>query len=102
MAQRTIAESESLLGEHLRRLRIDSSITQEELAERADLSVKSVRALETGRGSTLSTVIRVLRVLDRDDWLDDLHPEPEVSPMRLLRESRGEKPRRRVRHTEAG
>jgi transcriptional regulator with XRE-family HTH domain len=102
MNPRTIAEAEVLLGDHLRRLRIDSGITQEQLADRADLSVKSVRALETGRGGKLSTLIRVLRVLDRDDWLDTLHPEPEVSPMRLLRESRGEKTRRRVRRSDAG
>ncbi|WP_309713999.1 helix-turn-helix domain-containing protein [Pseudolysinimonas sp.] len=101
MPRVTTAEAESLLGEQLRRLRIDSGITQEELADRSDLSVKSVRALETGEGSRLSTLIRVLRVLDREDWLDDLHPEPEVSPMRLLRESRGERPRRRVRRSEA-
>jgi transcriptional regulator with XRE-family HTH domain len=102
MIPRTTAEAEATLGDHLRRLRIDSGITQEQLADRADLSVKSVRALETGRGSKLSTLIRVLRVLDRDDWLDALHPEPEASPMRLLRESRGEKPRRRVRRPDAG
>lgn len=102
MSHRTTAESESLVGEHLRRLRIDSGLTQQELADRSDLAVKTVRALETGMGSKLSTLIRVLRVLDREDWLDDLHPEPEVSPMRLLRESRGEKPRRRVRRSEAG
>lgn len=102
MSQRTIAETESLLGEHVRRLRIDSGLTQDDLAGRADLAVKTVRALETGKGGRLSTLIRVLRVLGREDWLDDLHPEPEVSPMRLLRESRGEKPRRRVRHSDVG
>jgi len=48
-----------------------------------------VRNLEAGRGSTLSTVIKVARALDRQDWVTDFYPEPEISPLALMRAQQG-------------
>jgi transcriptional regulator with XRE-family HTH domain len=85
--QYTTEEWERRLGADARRLRLAQGVTQVELAQRANVSVSALKYLEWGRGSTLTTLIRVARALGRTSWLDALAPEePSVSPMALLRE----------------
>ena len=74
------------LGDQLRRLRLSRDLDQLTLADRAGVSEKALRNLEAGRGSSLSTLLQVLRALDRLDWLDTLAPAASVSPMALLRQ----------------
>jgi transcriptional regulator with XRE-family HTH domain len=81
----TVSEWESRLGEQFRALRVASRLDQRELAERAGVSLGAVRNLETGKGSTTKTIIRVARALDRTDWLGTLAPPIGVSPLALLR-----------------
>jgi transcriptional regulator with XRE-family HTH domain len=83
------------LGEQIRRLRLDHGDDQQTLARLADVGLSSVKNLENGRGSSLRTLVRVLRALDAVDWLDTLDPQPTVSPLDLLR-GQGRTPRRRV------
>ena len=83
----TTAEWEERLGLEVRRLRVARGLTQVDLAERANVSISTIRYLEAGRGSSLATLIRVAKVLDRTTWLGSFAPvEPSVSPMQLLRE----------------
>ncbi|HVB70377.1 MAG TPA: helix-turn-helix transcriptional regulator [Acidimicrobiales bacterium] len=83
----TTAEWEERLGVDARRLRLEQSLTQAELAERSNVSLSAVKSLEGGRGSSLATLIRVARALGRTDWLSSFAPvEPSVSPIALLRE----------------
>ena len=96
---RSVEETQDALGDQVRRLRIDLALTQEQLAVRASVATKTVAALEAGRNTTLPTLIRVLRVLDRDDWFDELNPDPGPSPLEMLRESRNERVRQRVRRS---
>ena len=85
---------EARVGTQVRALRIASLMAQAELAERANISTKTLGALERGEGSSLKTLIKVIRVLDRTDWLDDLDPRGDgPSPIELLRERRRQ-PRR--------
>lgn len=86
---------EARLGEQVRRVRLEQGHDQQSLARLADVGLSSVKNLENGRGSTLRTLVRVLRALDAADWLDTLDPEPTVSPVELLR-GQGDTPRRRV------
>jgi transcriptional regulator with XRE-family HTH domain len=88
-------EWEALLGSEIRSVRLDAGHDQAALAGLADVSLTSVKNLENGRGSTLRTLVRVLRALDRADWLTTLAPEPSVSPIDLVRSSSAT-PRRRV------
>jgi len=97
MKRRTVEEIEAIVGEQVRGLRLDAHVTQRELARRADVSTATVSALEGGQGSSLSTLVRVLRVLGRDDWFDEIRADEGPSPLELLRDSRGEAVRRRVR-----
>ena len=91
---RSTEEFEGSLGEQIRALRIAAGLDQAALASAAGVSVGAVRNLEQGNGSTLRTLIRAVRVLDREDWLDGLAPRVSVSPLDVLRNRRT--PRQRV------
>jgi transcriptional regulator with XRE-family HTH domain len=80
--------SEDLLGEQLRDLRLRQNLDQRELAARAGVALNAVKRLESGQGSTVRSLVRVLRALGRADWLQSLAPPVSVSPLQLL-ESRG-------------
>jgi transcriptional regulator with XRE-family HTH domain len=85
----TTPEWEKRLGVDVRRLRVARGLTQVDLAQRANVSISTIRYLEAGRGSSLATLIRVAKVLDRSTWLASFAPvEPSVSPMGLLREQK--------------
>lgn len=88
------AEIEERVGEQARALRIAAGLDQAQLARLAGVSVGSVKNLEQGKGSTLRTVVRVVRALGREDWLASLAPRVGVSPIDVLR-ARSE-PRKRV------
>lgn len=93
---RTIEEWEAALGDQIRRVRIGRNLDQAGLAELADVSVGAVSNLERGKGSSLRTLIAVLRALGRTEWLESLAPPVGVSPMQLLR-SKQRTPHPRVR-----
>jgi transcriptional regulator with XRE-family HTH domain len=96
---RNSAELEQLLGSRLRELRILRNLDQVSLAERAGVSLNALKHLESGKGARVNSLIKVVRALDRTDWLDTLAPTVSISPMQMLkRESREPKrARRRVR-----
>ena len=97
----TTDELASQLGAQIRSLRIEQELDQEALATKASVSRSAVRALETGRGSSTSTLIKVIRALDAVEWLQSLHTaETEISPMELLRQER-RKPTARQRTRKA-
>ncbi len=82
------------LGSRLRAMRIHRDLEQVELAERAGVAVRTLRALELGQGSTTETLLRVLKALESLQGLEALAPVPSVSPLALLKSAT---PRQRVR-----
>lgn len=74
------------LGRRLRALRKSRGLTILETAERAGLDRATVSRAEHGDNPTLLTVLRLLRVYGRLAALEAFIPEPEVSPMALIRE----------------
>ena len=81
----TPAEMELALGARLRALRLDRNIDQKTLAERAGVSVRALRNLEGGLGSTLRTLTSVLRALGRSEWLQSIAPVATINPLMLTR-----------------
>jgi transcriptional regulator with XRE-family HTH domain len=80
---------EKTIGETIRRLRIRKKLSLEDVAASASLSPVSVRALELGRGSTLSTMLKVLKAIDETGFMQDwAEKSNEISPMQALRNSR--------------
>jgi transcriptional regulator with XRE-family HTH domain len=94
---RTTDEWEAVIGAEVRAARIAANVDQSELAKRADVSLGAVKNLETGRGSSLKTLVRVVRALGRGDWLEALAPTITVSPLAMLSARRSATlPRQRV------
>ena len=97
---RTTPEWAQDFGERIRALRMELNLEQSEVAERASISRPALHSLESGKGSSLSTLIKVLRALDSVDWLTTVHAtRNDPSPMELLRaEQSRPRPRERVRN----
>jgi transcriptional regulator with XRE-family HTH domain len=81
-------ELEERLGARIRALRIARNLDQAAVADKAGLSVRTIKNLENGRGSSVSTLVKVVRALDRAEWLETLSPEVVVSPLRMLASER--------------
>lgn len=92
----TPKELQELLGERLKRLRLNRNLDQRTTAEKAGISEKALRNLESGRGSTVETLLRVLKALDYLQGLDMLAPEISVNPLDLLRQRKAPQRARRV------
>ena len=73
------------LGRRLQRERLNQNITQARLAEQAGISRRTLVAAEKGEGTTLDTLIRLLRGLEKLGQLDQFLPEPPVSPIQLAK-----------------
>jgi transcriptional regulator with XRE-family HTH domain len=80
-------ELQAVLGKQFQELRISKNLDQITTAEKAGISEKALRNLEAGRGSSVETLVRVLKALDSLDGLRLLAPRPSVSPLALLRHS---------------
>ena len=85
LRHQTVGEMEVELGERLKTLRIHRNLDQRTLAERAGISVRTLRNLEAGCGSSLRTLILVVRVLGRESWFDTIAPIPSINPLMLTR-----------------
>lgn len=96
MANLTPKEMEVTIGEKLKALRLSRNLDQKTLAERAGISVRALRGLESGQGSTLKTLVYVLRALGRQDWLNTMSPVATINPLMITREAQ---PRQRASHT---
>jgi transcriptional regulator with XRE-family HTH domain len=87
-------ELQATLGERIKRLRLSRNMDQRATASKAGVSEKALRNLETGRGSTVETLLRTLKALDYVQGIEMLAPEVTVDPLALLHSP---KPQQRVR-----
>lgn len=88
MPSYTISEQETLFGERLKALRLSQNLDQMTLAARAGISVGTLKNLESGAGSSLKTMIAVLRILGREEWLATVAPIASINPLTLPRAAR--------------
>jgi DNA-binding XRE family transcriptional regulator len=72
-----------LLGERVKRERLNQNMTQMDLAKRAGINRIVLTRLENGKGCTLGSFIRILRSLGKVAQLDMFLPEPGISPVQL-------------------
>jgi transcriptional regulator with XRE-family HTH domain len=86
------------LGEQLRALRLRENVDQQALAARAGVALNAVKNLESGKGGTVRSLLKVLRALGREDWLGALSPQVSISPLRALEQRPA---RRRASRTKA-
>lgn len=76
---------EQELGRRIKKRRLERNLSQAEVAKRSGLSRRTVTAIENGEGSTLATLVALLRALNALDTLEDFLPDPGISPMAQLR-----------------
>lgn len=81
----TTREWETELGQQVRLLRLRQNHDQRALAARAGVALNALKNLESGKGATLKTLIKILRALERADWIETLAPTVSVSPLQMLK-----------------
>ena len=91
----TSQELQQRLGERLRELRLLKNLDQRTLAARAGVSLNAVKHLEAGSGARIASLIKVLRALDREQWLETVAPVVSISPLQMLKS--GSREPKRVR-----
>jgi transcriptional regulator with XRE-family HTH domain len=81
---KNIPELESLLGENIKRLRLHKGLPQQTLSAHAGISVSALKNLENGGGASVKTLIRVIRALDREDWIEAIAPIVSINPLHMV------------------
>ncbi|PIP82918.1 MAG: XRE family transcriptional regulator [Elusimicrobia bacterium CG_4_9_14_3_um_filter_62_55] len=71
------------IGENIRSLRLQKNLTQKGLAARAGISMTALRHLESGQGANLGSLIRVVRALGKQEWLQALAPQVSINPLHM-------------------
>jgi len=84
------------IASRLKAYRIDYPLSQQELADKAGISRRSITNLENGEDVQLSTLIKVLMALGLDSNLDLLAPDPTERPSYYLKEKSSAPQRKRA------
>jgi transcriptional regulator with XRE-family HTH domain len=84
----SLEELQVALGSRIRQLRLSRNLDQRTTAEKAGISERALRKLESGHGSNVETLLRTLKALDYVQGIDLLAPEITVNPLALLRSSK--------------
>lgn len=86
----------SELGRRLAQRRLARSLSQAALAAEAGMAKRTVERVEAGESVQLITLVRLCRVLDLMDGLDQWLPEMGPTPLVLLKEKKAGKGRQRA------
>ncbi|BFM16448.1 hypothetical protein R50073_26310 [Maricurvus nonylphenolicus] len=70
-----------VLGDRLERYRLQANITQAEVAEKAGISLGTLKRAEGGKGLSLLNLVAVLRALGKVEALEGFLPEPPLDPL---------------------
>jgi len=73
------------IGARLARRRLDLQLTQAEVAEQAGIAKRTLERIEAGSSAQLSSLLRILRVLDLLPGLEQMIPGAGPRPMDLLK-----------------
>lgn len=101
----SLQELELLLGDGIKRLRLQKNLDRQTLCDRAGISMNALRHLETGAGATIKTLILVVRTLERLDWLNGIAPQISINPLHTIRDKplreRARRPRKHGKNKKA-
>ena len=89
------AELQAELGRRIRQLRLSRNIDQRAAADKAGVARAALQNLEAGRGSSVQTLLRILKALNYLEGIEALAPEPTINPLALLKTKT---PPQRARH----
>ena len=77
----TSEQIEKALGDRIEQIRLSRNITQQMLADEAGISLRTIRRLEKGEGTSLDTFIRVLIAFGIQENLKNILPDPNARPL---------------------
>ena len=80
-SKKTIRTLTRELGENLTAYRLSRNLRQEDLAEQAGVTSRTVNRIETGRGGTIDSLVRITRALGWEDRIASLLPDAHASPL---------------------
>ncbi|MBX9838910.1 MAG: helix-turn-helix domain-containing protein [Silvanigrellaceae bacterium] len=78
-------ELESLIGENVKSLRLLKNLDRVSLCEQAGISLNALKNLENGQGTNLMTLIRALKALGNEDWVNAISPKVTINPLHMVR-----------------
>ncbi len=73
------------MGRRVKRKRLESNLTQQEVADLAGINRTTMSDLERGKPFGILTLIQVLRALQALETVDAFLPDPGISPLQLAR-----------------
>lgn len=73
------------IGERVQQRRLNKNLSQGDLAQLAGVSRRAVHLLESGRSTTLTTLLGVLRGLNALAEIENFLPATQVSPIQLAK-----------------
>ena len=85
------------IGEKLKAVRLKQNITQQSLAEAANVSLSTVKKIEKGEIRSFDALLRMLRTLGKLDALQQLVEEEQLSPIEYYDMVQASKSHRRKR-----
>lgn len=68
------------LGSDIQKIRLLKNIDRDTLAEKAEISVRALRNLESGKATT-KTLVAVMIALGKQSWLESVNPEVSINPL---------------------
>lgn len=72
---------EVALYEQIASYRLENNISQKQLADEAGVSVRTIKRMESGKGISVDTLVRVLKALNLAENIDLLIPESGIRPL---------------------
>ena len=87
-----------VIGDFIKRKRLEQNKTQAKLAEEAGLNRWTLSQIENGESITLTTLIQILRVLDQLHLLDIFTVKEKISPIEYAKLKEKGKKRARVKN----
>lgn len=83
MANQLTSAIELNIGASVRALRLAKNIDQKSLAEQAGISVRALKNLENGQGTTLKTFLTTIRALEHETWVLSIAPDASIHPLTM-------------------
>lgn len=81
------------MGKDIETLRLQKNITRVNLSKESGLSINAIRHLESGKAATIKTLVAVMIILGKMDWLLNVAPIISINPLHM---GTNGKPRRRA------
>ena len=90
------------IGNYVKYERQQQNKTQEQLSESAGLNRWTISQIENGESISLTSLLRILRALDRLPVLNNFEYSDEISPMEYAKLKKKQKQRVRNKSTQEG